>query len=127
MAIKILNEYQIDLQQIKYEIEEVLKQSSTEEKLTSSSIPLVKQAEKIIKMTYLEAKYFKSPIIGTEHLLLSILRDGDNVACSTLNKYGVLYENAKDEYESIVDEKIEPESKFPGSAEEEPESFSSSN
>ena len=126
MAIKILNEYQIDLLQIKHEIEEALKQSSTDETLPSSSIPLVKQAEKIIKMTYLEAKQFKSPIIGTEHLLLSILRDGDNVACSTLNKYGVLYENAKDEYESIVDEKIEPESKFPGSTEEEPESFSSS-
>ena len=125
MAIKILNEYQIDLEQIKLEIEDSLSQSSVDKPSTSTSIPLLKQAEKIIKMTYLEAKQFKSPIIGTEHLLLCMLRDENNVACSVLNKYGVLYENAKDEYESLLDEKIEPEAKFPGSTEDEPESFSS--
>ncbi|MDG1842274.1 MAG: ATP-dependent Clp protease ATP-binding subunit, partial [Crocinitomicaceae bacterium] len=125
MAIKILNEYQIDLQQIKVEIEDSLSQSSVDKPSTSTSIPLLKQAEKIIKMTYLEAKQFKSPVIGTEHLLLCMLRDENNVACSVLNKYGVLYENAKDEYESLLDERIEPEAKFPGSAEDEPESFSS--
>ena len=125
MAIKILNEYQIDLEQIKLEIEDSLSQSSVNKPSTSTSIPLLKQAEKIIKMTYLEAKHFKSPIIGTEHLLLCMLRDENNVACSVLNKYGVLYENAKDEYESLLDEKIEPEAKFPGSTEDEPESFSS--
>jgi len=126
MAIKILNEYQIDLQQIRTEIEDTLKKSSVEKtsSSSSSSIPLLKQAEKIIKMTYLEAKQFKSPIIGTEHLLLSILRDEDNVACSVLNKYGVMYENAKDEYESILEDRIEPKSKFPGSTDDEPESFS---
>ena len=34
---------------------------------------LLKQAEKVLKITYLEAKLFKSNMIGTEHLLLSIL------------------------------------------------------
>ena len=64
MAIKILNEYQIDLEQIKLEIEDSLSQSSVNKPSTSTSIPLLKQAEKIIKMTYLEAKHFRHPEIG---------------------------------------------------------------
>ena len=43
-----------------------------------ANIPLVKQAEKTLKLTYLEAKTFKSVQIGTEHLLLCILKEHDN-------------------------------------------------
>ncbi|MBL4657820.1 MAG: Clp protease N-terminal domain-containing protein, partial [Flavobacteriales bacterium] len=58
-------------------------------------------------------------MIGTEHLLLSILKNEDSVACSILNKYGVIYENVKDELESMKDDAITPRSEFPGGAEEE--------
>jgi ATP-dependent Clp protease ATP-binding subunit ClpC len=84
-----------------------------------SNIPLVKQAERVLKLTYLEAKLYKSPMIGTEHLLLSILKNEDNVACSILNKYGVIYENVKDELEAMKDDVIIPKAEFPGGAEEE--------
>jgi ATP-dependent Clp protease ATP-binding subunit ClpC len=57
-------------------------------------------------------------MIGTEHLLLSILKNEDSVACSILNKYGVIYENVKDELESMKDDAITPRSEFPGGAEE---------
>ena len=83
-----------------------------------ANIPLVKQAERVLKLTYLEAKLYKSPMIGTEHLLLSILKNEDSVACSILNKYGVIYENVKDELESMKDDAITPRSEFPGGAEE---------
>ena len=62
---------------------------------------------------------FKSPIIGTQHLLLSILRDENSVSCSVLNKYGILYENVKDEYEAMREEQINPRAEFPGGQEEE--------
>ena len=45
---------------------------ATTRKIHLANIPLVKQAEKALKITYLEAKYFKSIVIGTEHLLLAI-------------------------------------------------------
>src|SRR6185312_7400496 len=64
------------------------------------SIPLTKQAEKVLKITYLEAKIFKSDVIGTEHLLLSILRDEDNIASQILMQYNVNYEIFKSEVES---------------------------
>ena len=53
-----------------------------------SNLPLVKQAEKVLKLTYLEAKSFKSPMIGTEHLLLCILKDEDNVVSKILSRMG---------------------------------------
>ncbi len=63
------------------------------------SIPLTKQAEKVLKITYLEAKIFKSDVIGTEHLLLSILRDEDNIASQILLQFNVNYEIFKGEVE----------------------------
>ncbi len=122
-AIRLINEFQIDLAIIRKELEAVLSKSSVDFPLTTTNIPLVKQAERIIKMTYLEAKQFKSPIIGTQHLLLSILRDENSVSCSILNKYGILYENVKDEYEAMREEQINPRAEFPGGQEEEGESF----
>ncbi len=122
-AIRLINEFQIDLAIIRKELESVLSKSSVDFPLTTTNIPLVKQAERIIKMTYLEAKQFKSPIIGTQHLLLSILRDENSVSCSVLNKYGILYENVKDEYEAMREEQINPRAEFPGGQDEEGESF----
>ena len=66
------------------------------------NIPLTRQSEKVLKITYLEAKIFKSKIIGTEHLLLSILRDEDNIATQILDKFDVSYDVVKEllEYQS---------------------------
>ena len=122
-AIKILTEFHLDLTQIRQEVESTLVKSSKKTSQPMANIPLVKQAEKVLKFTYLEAKLFKSPMIGTEHLLLSILKDEDNVACRILNKYGVIYDNVKDELETMKDEKTTPRAEFPGGQEEESESF----
>ena len=76
------------------------------------NLPLVKQAEKILKITYLEAKIFKSAVIGTEHLLLSILKDEDNVATKSLNAFNIDYDVAKEEFETIISDNITPSVTF---------------
>lgn len=128
-AIMVLREFHLDLKMIRKEIEQNLSTSHPGPSKSLSNIPLVKQAERVLKLTYLEAKLYKSPMIGTEHLLLSILKNEDNVACSILNKYGVIYENVKDELESMKDDVIGPRAEFPGGADEDgtagEESFSS--
>lgn len=118
-AIRLLNEFHLDLKQIRHEVESSLMRTNTSVYQNAANIPLVKQAEKVLKMTYLEAKLYKSPMIGTEHLLLSILKDDNCVACRVLNKYGVIYENVKDELEAMIDEQITPRAEFPGGQEEE--------
>ena len=117
-GIRILKEFNLDLKHIRQEIEQSLAKSAKTIHQSSPNIPLVKQAEKVLKTTYLEAKLYKSPIIGTEHLLLSILKDENSFACQVLNKYGVIYENAKDELEAMIEENTTPRAEFPGGQEE---------
>src|SRR5690554_863943 len=116
LGIRVLKEFNLDLEQIRYQIESYLNKSTNSSAKDLTNIPLVKQAEKVLKITYLEAKLFKSTVIGTEHLLLSILKDENNVACRTLNKYGVIYDNVKDEIEAMLEEN-NPRFEFPGSDE----------
>jgi len=97
-AIKTLQNIPIDLLRLKKTIEDAIKNTATHKNITGN-IPLTKQAEKVLKVTYLEAKIFKSDIIGTEHLLLSILRDEDNVASQILHQYQVTYEMFKEQLE----------------------------
>ena len=80
MAIKILKTLGVDTARVRHSVEEAVKGTSTTS-LNLGNIPLTKQAEKVLKITYLEAKIFKSEIIGTEHLLLSILRDEEELYC----------------------------------------------
>src|SRR5258708_1152711 len=96
MAIKIMKSLGINLPDLRKSVESSVKGSSTSIN-NLSNIPLTKQAEKALKITYLEAKIFKSDVIGTEHLLLSILKDDDNIATQILNQYGVNYDIVKEE------------------------------
>ncbi|MBS4013462.1 MAG: ATP-dependent Clp protease ATP-binding subunit [Bacteroidetes bacterium] len=61
------------------------------------NIPLIKQAERVLKITYLEAKLFGSELIGTEHLMLSILKDNDNFITRSLEQLGIDYHSFKEE------------------------------
>lgn len=117
-GIAVLKEFQLDLQMIRKEIEQNLLTSSGTVNKNQANIPLVKQAERVLKLTYLEAKLYKSPMIGTEHLLLSILKNEDSFACSVLNKYGVIYDNVKDELDAMRDDAVNPKAEFPGGAED---------
>ena len=98
MAIKILKSLSVDTLKLRRSIEEAVRGTSSV-MVNLGNIPLTKQAEKVLKITYLEAKIFKSDLIGTEHLLLSILRDDDNIASQILLQYGITYEVFKQEVE----------------------------
>jgi len=98
MAIKILKSLGIDMTKLRRSIEEAVRGTSSVT-VNLGNIPLTKQAEKVLKITYLEAKIFKSDLIGTEHLLLSILRDDVNIASQILLQYGITYDIFKQEVE----------------------------
>ncbi|MGV3560857.1 ATP-dependent Clp protease ATP-binding subunit [Larkinella arboricola] len=102
VAVGLLKKLGISLDELRVTIEQATKGTATNNVKNLANIPLTRQSEKVLKITYLEAKIFKSPLIGTEHLLLSILRDEDNVATQILNKFNVNYEVIKEmlEYQS---------------------------
>ena len=125
-AIQILNEFQLDFLVLQKEIHVVLQKTSNPSSPQLAILPLLKQTENIIKQSYLESKQFKSAVIGTEHILLTILRYEDCAACQILNKYGLIYDNAKDEYEAMIEGQKFPKAEFPSNNDDEDENISSS-
>lgn len=114
-AIKTLKSLGVDLERLKKSIEDAIKGTATANVVNAENIPLTKQAEKILKITFLEAKIFKSELIGTVHLLLSILREEDSLATRILEKFDVTYEVVKEEMDAMIEgrDKIEtPKASF---------------
>ena len=87
IAVDILRNLGVNLVSLKKAIEDMVKSSGGT--LTIGNIPLTKQAEKVLKITQIESKIYKSSVIGTEHILLSLLRDEDNIATQILHQFNV--------------------------------------
>jgi ATP-dependent Clp protease ATP-binding subunit ClpC len=118
IAIKIIGEAKVSLKELRHQLESKLP-ASTGKHIPAGNIPLLKQAEKVLKITYLEAKLFRSNMIGTEHLLLSILKDEDNVATQVLNQFKINYEYVKEELELMMDQGYkQPTAELPGTPED---------
>ncbi|MFA6468920.1 MAG: ATP-dependent Clp protease ATP-binding subunit [Bacteroidota bacterium] len=100
IAVKILRNLGCDLYKLKKAVEDTVRTSGGT--LTIGNIPLTKQAEKVLKITYLEAKLYKSDVIGTEHLLLSLLRDDDNIAAQIMHQFEVHYDKVRAELDNII-------------------------
>lgn len=100
IGVKILRNLGVDLAKLKRAVEDTVRSMSGP--LTIGNIPLTKQAEKVLKITYLEAKLYKSDVIGTEHLLLSLLRDEDNIAAQILAQFSVNYDAVRKELDNIL-------------------------
>jgi len=100
IAVKILKNLDCDLFKLKKTIEDTVR--GTGGSVTVGNIPLTKQAEKVLRITYLEAKLYKSDTIGTEHLLLSLLRDDENIASQILQQFSVTYDSVREELDMII-------------------------
>ncbi|MFN5318279.1 MAG: ATP-dependent Clp protease ATP-binding subunit [Bacteroidia bacterium] len=111
MAVKILNNLGVNLPKLRADIEGAIKVTSGKTLNNLNQIPLVKQAEKALKVTYLEARNFKTTLIGTEHLLLAILKDEDNIVTRALEVYQVDYTTVREELKKLLTE--EPKAQAP--------------
>ncbi len=102
VAVSLLKKLGVLLNELRGSVEQATRGTATGNVKNLANIPLTRQSEKVLKITYLEAKIFKSQLIGTEHLLLSILRDEDNIATQILEKFDVNYDVVKEllEYQS---------------------------
>ncbi|MEO5893404.1 MAG: ATP-dependent Clp protease ATP-binding subunit [Ferruginibacter sp.] len=96
-AIKILKSLNVDLYELRKEIEVAVKDKTGKNIANINSLPLTKQAEKVIRITVLEAKAHKSVMVESEHLMLSILKNKENIATQILNQFDVDYDIFKNE------------------------------
>lgn len=91
-AVRILKSFNVDLYELRKEVELAVKDKTGKNIANINSLPLTKQAEKVIRVTVLEAKALKSATVETEHLMLSILKNKENIATQILNQFDVDYD-----------------------------------
>jgi ATP-dependent Clp protease ATP-binding subunit ClpC len=97
LAVKVLQTMNIDIFNLRHEVENVIREKSNKSIDNLSSLPLTKQAEKVIRITVLEARSMKSVSVDTQHLMLSILKNKENPATGILQQHDVTYDSFKNE------------------------------
>lgn len=125
LALKVLESLEVDASELRQTVEESVQRiPGAPTKLNISNLPLNKQAEKVLKVTFLEAKILKSDEISPEHLMLSILKDKENPASKILRQFDVDYDLYKAELEYVKQEQdftsgsTEPYAQGPSESEE---------
>lgn len=103
VAVRLLRNLDCDLLKLKKAIEDTVRTSGGT--MTIGNLPLTKQAEKVLKITQIESKIYKADVIGTEHLLLSLLRDEDNIATQILHQFNITYDATRSELNSMLSSK----------------------
>ena len=101
-AVKVLASMDVDFGELCKLLEEsAVEKGHASGGITAGNVPLDKHAEKVLKVTFLEAKLFKTDEISPEHLLLSILKHKDNIASRILKKYDIDYESFRTELDYL--------------------------
>ncbi|MDR2776948.1 MAG: ATP-dependent Clp protease ATP-binding subunit [Puniceicoccales bacterium] len=102
IAINILRSMGVDLGEIRAKIEQYLSTANTEAQ-NGSNITLSPLVQKVLLAAAKEANMLQHPYVGTEHLLLGILREDDEVAARLLVEAGVKIESCRQAILSALD------------------------
>ncbi len=112
-AVETLEALNIDLAQLKKEIESKVRLKASQEAIDADSIPLLKATENAFKILTLEARSMRDEVVHSGHLLLAILRDDSSAVTLSLNEVGITYENVKqmlqDDLPQMSDQNFEDE------------------
>ncbi|PKP53227.1 MAG: Clp protease ClpC [Bacteroidetes bacterium HGW-Bacteroidetes-1] len=120
-ALQVLKYLGVDIEDFRRKIESAIRNPNEVEN-NMTNIPLMKQTERALKFTYIAAKELNSEVIHTEHLLLAILRDKNNLITQKLESQGIDYQSYKNELLYMIsgDEASaqKPKSEYPGESSE---------
>ncbi len=102
LAVKVLESLDVDEADLRQMVEEsVQRVAGNHTELNIGGIPFNKQAEKVLKVTVLEAKMLKNDEVNPEHVILSILKHKDNPASKILGRFDIDYDIFKAELEYV--------------------------
>lgn len=124
LAIDVLVSLGADLHDLKRTIEGGIMDDNPVSMSESDNIPLMKPAERVLKLVYLEAKSMKQSTIDTGHLMLAILKDENSLVTRKLEELNINYDIVKAE---LMDKVTRAKADFPNEEDEEvPKSFGGS-
>lgn len=107
LAVRTLDSLSVDVNELRKRIERAIPKYSNypaAENLFVDKVPVTTQVERVLKVTFIEAKQMRSDEIFPEHLMLSLLKHTDTNATQLLNEFFVDYETFKKELEYVRSE-----------------------
>ncbi len=105
VAARVLERLGVSLSKIRSEVEKQLPKSDSR---PSQEMTLTPRAKRVIDLAYDEARNLNNNYIGTEHLLLGLIREGDGLAGRVLMKLGIELDRARREVMALQDNEAAP-------------------
>ena len=96
VAAAVLTNLNVDLEEIQQKIEETVKKGKAGT-VTGPDLPYTSRAKKVLELAMAEARELNHSYVGTEHLLLGLLREEKGIAAQVLNDAGVTLEQSRAE------------------------------
>jgi ATP-dependent Clp protease ATP-binding subunit ClpC len=100
VAANVLKNLDIDLRKIRLEIEKIVQTGP--DIVISSKLPQTPRAKKVIEFAIEEARNLNHNYVGTEHLLLGLLREQEGVAAQVLMNLGLKLEDVREEVLNLL-------------------------
>ncbi len=99
VAALVLSNLNVELVKVRSAVEFIIGRG---ERPTPGEIGLTPRAKKVIELAVDEARRLSHHYIGTEHLLIGLMREGEGVAAGVLESLGVSLEKVREETNSII-------------------------
>ncbi|MDA1223354.1 MAG: NDP-hexose 4-ketoreductase, partial [Planctomycetota bacterium] len=115
VAANVLKNMNIDLEKVRHEVEKIVKTGPS--MVTMGQLPFTPRAKKVLELSMEEASQLNHNYIGTEHLLLGLIKENEGIAAQVLMNLGVKLDEVREEVleflgasDSPSDEESESES-----------------
>src|SRR5438477_792170 len=112
VAAAVLQNLSVDLDEIQQKIEETVKKGKAAA-ATGPDLPYTSRAKKVLELAMGEARELEHRYVGTEHLLLGLLREEKGIAAQILNEAGLTLERAREETVRVLGAKRPEQSETP--------------
>src|SRR5512134_600011 len=107
VGANVLKNLEVDLRKVRLEVEKLVKRGP--DMVTMGKLPQTPRAKKVIEYAIEEARSLNHNYVGTEHLLLGLLREQDGVAAQVLMNLGLRLEDVREEVLNLLGAGIENE------------------
>ncbi len=118
VGANVLKHLEIDLRKVRLEVEKLVK--SGPDMVTMGKLPQTPRAKKVIEYAIEEARSLNHNYVGTEHLLLGLLREQDGVAAQVLMNLGLKLDDVREEVLNLLGAGVESDIEMSGEEEEMP-------
>src|SRR5213080_1765436 len=115
VGANVLKNLDVDLRKVRLEVEKLVK--SGPDMVTMGKLPQTPRAKKVIEYAIEEARNLNHNYVGTEHLLLGLLREHEGVAAQVLMNLGLKLEEVREEVLNLLGHGIEGETSERGGRE----------